>query len=204
MRPFHVHVDIPSFRGATRDRYPIQLLQAMGSSGLFEPWRIIEADAAVWFYEGAGGEYEYWPGGLGGAKRSVRAPLTNRALVADNDRTYHRIGWVGARTPRIPAISPCAQISHITGRGWVIRDDGREVQRYPDKDIRISILWKGAIRPGTGRDDEELTAERILQIFQCDLTSRGVALTAQDAPLSDQAWLDCVHETYYAPVELTE
>jgi hypothetical protein len=41
----------------------------------------------------------------------------------------------------------------------VIRDDGREVQRYPDKDIRISILWKGAIRPGTGRDDEGLTAE---------------------------------------------
>jgi hypothetical protein len=32
-----IHVDIPSFRGAGRDRYPIVLLQAMGASGLFEP-----------------------------------------------------------------------------------------------------------------------------------------------------------------------
>src|SRR6188472_2474740 len=31
-----VHVDIPSFRGATRDAYPLPLLQAMGTSGLFE------------------------------------------------------------------------------------------------------------------------------------------------------------------------
>ncbi|HLZ06459.1 MAG TPA: hypothetical protein VKR55_30470 [Bradyrhizobium sp.] len=82
-----VHVDIPSFRGTTRDRYPIQLLQAMGSSGLFEPWRIVEAGAVVWFYEGPGGAYEYWPDGLSGPKRSVSAPLTNRALVADNDRS---------------------------------------------------------------------------------------------------------------------
>jgi hypothetical protein len=40
-----IHVDIPSFRGATRDRYPIQLLQAMGSSSLFEPWRIVYVPA---------------------------------------------------------------------------------------------------------------------------------------------------------------
>ena len=76
-----IDVDIPSFRGATRDRYPIQLLQAMGSSGLFEPWRVIEAGAVVWFYEGRGGEYEYSRDGLSGPKRSVRAPrlLTGRS-----------------------------------------------------------------------------------------------------------------------------
>lgn len=200
-----VHVDIPSFRGAARDRYPIQLLQAMGSSGLFEPWRIVEAGAVVWFYEGAGGEYEYWPDGLNGAKRSVSAPLTNRALVADNDRMYHRIGWVGEPNAKIPAISPLAQIAHNSARGWVISDGGREVQCYPDQQIRISILWKGGIKAGGGRaDEEQLTAERIAQIFQTDLASRGVVADAQASPLSDQAWLDFVHSTYYSPVELRE
>jgi hypothetical protein len=201
-----VHVDIPSFRGATRDRYPIQLLQAMGSSGLFEPWRIVEAGAVIWFYEGAGGEYEYWPDGLNRPKRSVSAPLTNRALVADNDRMYHRIGWVGEPNAKIPALSPLAQITHNSSMGgWVVSDGGREVQRYPDKQIRISILWRGGIRAGRDRaDDEQLTAERIAQIFQTDLASRGIAANEQAFPLSDQAWLNLVHSTYYSPVELRE
>jgi hypothetical protein len=200
-----VHVDIPSFRGATRDRYPIQLLQAMGSSGLFEPWRIIEAGVVVWLYEGPGGEYEYWPNGLSGSKRSVRAPLSNRALVADNDRMYHRIGWVGEPAAKIPTISPRAQIEHIAGTGWVISDEGCEVQRYPDTKVRISILWKGGVRLGSGReDDDQLTDERIVQIFRSNLVLRGVAVTTQGSPLSDQAWLDRVHSTYYSPVELNE
>lgn len=199
-----VHVDIPSFRGATRDRYPIQLLQAMGSSGLFEPWRVIEAGAVVWFYDGPGGEYEYWPEGLAGPKRSVRAPLTNRALVADNDRMYHRIGWVGEPAAKIPAISPGAQIEHIPGTGWVISDGGREVQRYLDEKIRISILWKGRVRLGIApEDDDELTAERVVQIFQSDLVSRGAGASAQASSISDQAWLDRVHSTYYSPVDLS-
>src|SRR5215471_6065369 len=33
------HVDIPAFRGATRQHYPLSFLRVMGSSGLFEAWR---------------------------------------------------------------------------------------------------------------------------------------------------------------------
>jgi hypothetical protein len=177
-----IHVDIPSFRGGTRDRYPIQLLQVMGSSGLFEPWRIIEAGAVVWFYEGAGGEFDYWPEGLIGFMQSERQPLTNRALVADNDRMYHRIGWIGEPTSKIPIISPAVQIEHISGAGWVISDGGREVQRYPDEQIRISILWKGRVktvsRPEEHDEIASLTPERIVQIFQSDLgVHTGACLT---------------------------
>ena len=209
-----IHVDIPSFRGATRDRYPIQLLQAMGSSGLFEAWRIIEAGAVVWFYEGRGGEYNYWPDGLAAPMRSERAPLTNRALVADNDRMYHRIGWVGDPAPKIPAISSHAEIKHDTGAGWVITDGGREVQRYSDEQIRISILWKGGIRHAagieTGANTQPLTDERIAHIFQSDLISRGIARPDRTSSLSgqpllsDQIWLDLVHLVYYARVNLPE
>jgi hypothetical protein len=203
-----IHVDIPSFRGATRDRYPIQLLQAMGSSTLFEAWRIIEAGAVVWFYEGQGGEYNYWPEGLKAPMRSERAPLTNRALVADNDRMYHRIGWIGNPAPEIPAISPHAEIKHEAGAGWVISDDGREVQRHSDKQIRISILWKGGIRHAAGVEaddnDPPLTSERIVQIFQSDLILRGIGTPGHKSPLSEPTWLDLVHSVYYSPVNLPE
>ena len=55
------HVDIPTFRGTTRDHYPLRFLKAKGSSGLFERWRVIQACAVAWFYDGPGGDFEYWP-----------------------------------------------------------------------------------------------------------------------------------------------
>lgn len=145
-----IHVDIASFRGATRDRYPIQLVQAMGSSGLFGPWRIIEAGAIVWFYDGPGGVYDYWPEGLGGAMRSERPPFTNRALVADNDRMYHRIGWIGDPAPTIPTITPGAQrgglerkiIIHCVVRSlsrFVIADDRRERRHRHQRAVQILL-----------------------------------------------------------------
>jgi hypothetical protein len=161
-----IHVDVPGFRGISRDRYPLRLLQAMASSGLFESWRIVEAGAVVWFYDGVGGEYEYWPDGLSGPKRSMRAPLTNRAIVADNDRMYHRIGRIGEVDAKIPSISAEAHIAHVPGNGWVISDGGRDVQYYSDEQIRISILWKGRVR-NTGVVDEcggPLTGARIAEI----------------------------------------
>jgi hypothetical protein len=206
-----IHVDIPAFRGAARDLYPIQLLQAMGSSGLFEPWRIIEVGAVVWFYEGPGGEYEYWPDGLSGPKLSVRAPLTNRAFVADNDRMYHRIGWIGEPAAKIPSISPSARIEHVSGNGWLISDGGCEVQRYSDEQIRISILWKGGIKPAAdieADNNPSLTDERIVQIFQSDLMLRGIDMPDRTSSLSgqtllsDEIWLNLVHSVYYAPVNL--
>jgi hypothetical protein len=202
-----IHVDIPSFRGAARDRYPIQLLQAMGSSRLFESWRIIEAGAVVWFYEGPGGAYDYWPQGLSGPMRSKGPPFTNQALVADNDRMYHRIGWIGEPSPILPPITPSSQIEHVAGRGWVVADSGREVQSYSDEQVRISILWKGMVKsPRNARDKEEppLSYGRIVEIFTNDLKVRRIHVPALASPLSGQAWLDLVHAAYYSPVERGE
>jgi hypothetical protein len=201
-----IHVDIPSFRGATRDCCSIQLLQAMGSSGLFEPWRILEAGGIVWFYDGPGGQYEYWPSGLAGPMRSECRPLTNRALMTDSGRMYHRIGWIGEPAAQIPTICSTAQIKH-TGTGWAISDNGCEVERYREEQIRISILWKGCVRPATNAENGEkkgpLTPERVVEIFRSDLASRGVCMPTPFS-LSDQTWLDLVHSTYYSPVSLPE
>src|ERR1700704_4772823 len=49
-----IHVDVPSFHGATRETLSLRLLIAMGASGLFEEWRVVEAGAISWFYDGAG------------------------------------------------------------------------------------------------------------------------------------------------------
>ena len=84
----------------------------MGTSGLFERWRIVEAGAVTWFYDGAGGAYDYWPDGLAGEMRSRRPPFDNVALVADNNRLYHRIGWIGDPRAATPPLTAAAIIDH--------------------------------------------------------------------------------------------
>ena len=196
-----VHVDIPSFRGATRDRYPIQLLQAMGSSGLFEPWRVIEAGAVVWFYEGPVGEYEYWPDGLSGPKRSVRAPLTNRALVADNDRMYHRIGPIGDADATPPRISASAEIQPAGEGDWAIVENGEVRAAYPDRVIRLSLVWKAEVRDRELKD--VLSLDRIMAIFTTDLRRRSVGFDMPSNPLADAAWLLLLQRTYTDPILTT-
>jgi len=49
MPPGAIHIDVPSFRGVTRDHCPLAVLVAMGQSGLFERWRVIQAGAVSWF-----------------------------------------------------------------------------------------------------------------------------------------------------------
>jgi hypothetical protein len=191
-----IHVDVPSFRGADRDRYPMQLLQAMGASGLFEDWRVAEAGAVWWNYRGPGGAYDYWPDGLDGPMRSERPPFVNSALVADNNRMYHRIGQIGDPAAVLPAFS--AEISHDAGGGWTISDTGRAPVRYEDSDIRISILWKAQIRESDTA--APLTPGLIAGIISADLARRGVQAPRQVPALSDQRWLDLVHSAYYVPL----
>lgn len=197
-----IHVDVPSFRGADRDRYPMQLLQAMGASGLFESWRVAEAGAVFWSYEGRGGTYDYWPDGLEGPMLSAHPPFINSALVADNNRMYHRIGWIGDPAATPPALSAAADISHRADGSWIISDPGTSPIPYDDRAIRISILWKAQVRPDpeSGAADP-LSPELIAEIISSDLTRRGVPAPRRVRSLSDQGWLDLVHSTYYALVD---
>jgi hypothetical protein len=196
MAPGAVHVDIPSFRGANRDRYQLRLLQAMGTSGLFEEWRIVEAGAVWWSYEGEGGAYDYWPDGLAGAMCSERSPFDNVALVADNDRMYHRIGWIGDRdaSTMFPA---SAEIDHTRGNGWVVTDAGRQLAAYRSTQIRISVLWKGQVQDRPDQHADSLTDDRIIERFSEDLGRRGIDFPPTPNPLSDDAWITQVHSIYY-------
>jgi hypothetical protein len=198
----NIHVDLGSFRGADRDRYPMQLLQAMGASGLFEAWRIVEVGAVVWFYEGDGGTFDYWPDGLDGVMRSEGPPFSNVALVADNDRMYHRIGWIGDPADAPVDLSAEAEIDHVAESGWVITDGNRPPIRYEDREVRISIVWKAQVQtePECADAANPLTPEVILEVISSDLASRGVRIPASITSLTDRSWLDLVHSTYYVPV----
>ena len=197
----NIHVDVPAFRGADRDRYPMQLLQAMAASGLFEDWQVAEAGAVWWSYQGRGGAYDYWPDGLDGPMRSEHPPFTNFALVADNNRMYHRIGRVGDPAAAPPVLSAAAEISYTGDGGWAVSDTGSPPVRYDDCDIRISILWKAQVRrPGSDRGAAgPLSPELIVTIIAADLARRGVQAPGSVSSLSDHDWLDLVHSTYYTP-----
>ncbi len=194
----NIHVDVPSFYGATRVDHPLPFLRVMGSSGLFEPWRVTRAGALSWFYEGAGGSFDYWPEGLDGPMSSERSPFGNVALMSDNDRMYHRIGPIGEPDMEPPPISAAAQIQPTGDGDWTITENGEPRAMYPDDAIRLSVLWKAEVCDGTP-GVEALTLDHIMAIFLADLRSRNVAFQAPADPLTDPEWIRLLQRTYAPP-----
>jgi hypothetical protein len=189
------HIDNPSFYGATRIDYPLPFLRVMGSSGLFEPWRVVRASILSWFYEGSGGSFDYWPEGLDGPMLSEQPPFGNVALCADTDRMYHRIGAIGELDAASPCISATAQILSKGNGNWSIVENGKLRATYPDHAIRFSILWKAAIgdrEPNTGN----LTLDRTMSIFTADLRHRKVDFQMPSDPLANTAWILLLQRIY--------
>ena len=189
------HVDIPTFRGATRDQYPLRFLVAMGLSGLFESWRVIQAGAVTWLYDGPGGNFEYWPEGLNGPTAVERPPFRNVAIMADNDRIYHRIGRVGEPDATPPRITAAAEIRPVGRGAWEIVEKGETRATYPSSAIRLSLVWK-AIRESESYG-ELLTLDRVMGIFIADLHGRGIDFRIPADPLSDDEWMSLLDRVYY-------
>jgi hypothetical protein len=192
------HVDVPAFRGATRENFALRLLMAMGASGLFEPWRVIEAGAIAWFYDGPDGGFEYWPDGPAGPMRTESAPFGNVAIVADSDRMYHRIGRIGAPDAVLPRMGASAEIRLDADGGWSIFDQNECRARYPKKAVRLSVVWKADVRleGANPAEWEPLTAPHIFQILQHDVRQRGVSCATDPALLQDPQWIECVYRVY--------
>jgi hypothetical protein len=192
------HIDNPSFYGATRVDYPLPFLRVMGSSGLFEPWRVVRASTLSWFYEGSGGSFDYWPEGLDGPMRSEQPPFGNVALCADTDRMYHRVGPIGDPDAALPHISAAAQIQPDGDDRWSILEDEDIRATYPRHAIRFSILWKAAIGDRASNADN-LTLDRIMAVFTTDLRHRRVDFQVPSNPLADTAWILLLQRVYVDP-----
>jgi hypothetical protein len=192
------HIDNPSFYGATREDYPLPFLRVMGRSGLFEPWRVVRASTISWFYEGPGGNFDYWPEGLDGPMWSEQPPFGNVALCADNDRMYHRVGPVGDPGVALPRMSAAAQIQPDGDGNWSILENGEVCATYPRQAIRLSILWKAAIGDRASTADN-LTLDRIMEIFTADFRRRRVDFQIPTDPLADTAWILLLQRIYSDP-----
>ena len=192
------HVDVPSFHGATRENYPLPFLNVMGSSRLFETWRVVRAGAIAWFYEGTGGGFDYWPEGLGGPMLSEQPPFSNVALMADNDRMYHRIGSIGDPNATLPRMSAAAHIQPDGKGNWVILENGEVRSTYPSHAIRLSVLWKAEVRDRESSTDD-LTIDRVMAIFTADLRHRSVDFHVPSDPLVENAWILLLQRIYATP-----
>jgi hypothetical protein len=87
------HLDLPFFRGT--NEFPFWLLVSMAYSGLFHRWAVPIASTLCWFYEGEGGDFEYWADGPDAPSTVLRPPLWNVGVVSDNEYMWHRIGPIG-------------------------------------------------------------------------------------------------------------
>jgi hypothetical protein len=191
-----IHVDVPTFRGATREHYPLSWLIAMGRSGLFERWRVIQAGAVSWFYDGPGGNFEYWPEGLDGPMLTERPPFHNVAIMADNDRMYHRIGRVGAPDAPLPQMTGAAELRAVGSDTWAIVENGEVRATYPFNAVRLSLVWKANLE--TEADSESLNLDRVMNIFVADLRKLKVDFCVPGDPLSDKTWITALDSAYGA------
>lgn len=195
----NIHMDNPSFYGATRVNYPLPFLRIMGFSGLFNAWRVVQASAISWFYEGAGGSFDYWPDGLDNKMLSEPAPFGNTALISDNDQLYHRIGAIGNGDEDLPEMSAAATIQPDSKDNWTVLENGEVRATYPSHATRFSVLWKAEVRNEASRP-QGLTLNRIMEIFIADLHHRGFDCEIPSNPLADTPWILLLQRIYTPPI----
>jgi len=201
------HLDLPFFRGASRREVPSWMLAPMGYSGLFHDWAIPVASAISWFYDGAGGAFEYWPEGLAAASKSVRPPYTNMCVIADNEYMYHRVGPTGTADEHWAedSVPYDATLELSDAHDWRLRQGGAVLADFAYDKVRLSVLWKAfcfkdaATAAAFDDHSNDLTPGQIKDIFSSDLRRRNIAFIAPDDAASDLAWKDTLTKAYAAP-----
>ena len=199
------HLDLPFFRGAHKREVPLWMLAPMGYSGLFHHWAIPVASAITWFYDGPGGEFEYWPEGLDAPSSLGTNLADNQAVIADNEYMYHRVCQIGDQAEFLPENKiPYEAMLELTDDGWQITAGSSLLARYERGRIRASVLWKAYCF----RDQEEadvftsgsdnLTPSQIVEIFQKDLQHRGIRINPPENLDGHDHWAEVIRETYPA------
>jgi hypothetical protein len=182
---------------------PLWFPLMMGASGLFERWAVRVAGVLTWFYEGSGGEYEYWPRGLDNPSECESGPFGNVAVVGDNDLMWHQVGAFGnarefrdnVSLTRRSAIRPAID-------GWEIVDGTTVIGTLPSETVRVSLLWRAT----TFRDEREarvydnheddLDLDTAMSMFCADLTTRGETFAVPHDPFNDEDWRNLLTRVY--------
>ena len=204
------HLDLPFFRGAHKREVPSWMLAPMGYSGLFQPWAIPVASAISWFSLGNGGGFEYWPGGLDEDSLVVDPPFFNTAVVADNEYMFHRVGHSGDEENYLAQGISSEALLHRVDNGWEIRLEDNLIRAYPDRQMRVSVLWKAYCFQSQADADAfndpafNLTPDQVVDIFTADLRKRGVTCADPQDLESDTEWMQVIEEHYGLPANAVQ
>ncbi len=199
------HADLPTYRGIP-PKTPLWFPMVMGVSGLFERWAVRVAGALTWFYDGTGGEYEYWPHGIDQPSEAERGPFGNVALFGDNDLMFHQVGTIGDAQDfkdrfELTLRSEIRPARDLTG-GWEITDGTTVIGTLPNDQVRISLLWRAVTfcdeREAQVYDEHEddLDIDTAVSRFCDDLTERGIDFAPPQDPFKDEAWRSLLTQTY--------
>jgi len=186
---------------------PAWMLAPMGYADLFGEWAVPVASAISWFYDGEGGEFEYWPNGLSQPSRSELPPYSNTAVLADNEYMYHRVGPVGHPDDHVAddGIPFEATLALTDDRRWEVQLDGTALSSYRYQDVRRSVLWKAYCfkneAEAAAYDDKsrDLTPAMVTEIFCRDLARRAIEFTEPADIFSDVGWKHTLESAYPAP-----
>ncbi len=195
------HVDIPNFRGMGRRDYPTWLLVNMRRSGLFDRWHVPVATAVMWFYEGEGGEYEYWAVGPDRPAHRTAPPYTNKAVVGENDTMFHQGQPPRCKEPK-PELGLSSTLRTDDGSVWTIMDGNRKTRQYDRAEIRFALSWSAEVFVDDGAAEtadhhlDDLDLGTVVTTFLADLGERGVEVGPPDDPLHGEDWVAAVANTY--------
>jgi hypothetical protein len=186
------HTDVPEFRGVTRDRYPVALLHVMNRSGLFTRWQLPICTAVTWLWDGPGGEFLLWEHGPDQPATAFGPSLTNKAVVADNDRVFHGIGDFAIDAgPRPEQLTADSEVVSVDGT-WQLRRAGaptttESVVSWPAHTVRLSVSWKayvfadGAAARAYDEHTDDLDEAQVVDTFVRALAERGTPFTGRPA-----------------------
>lgn len=191
------HFDAPAFRGMTHTNAPVWLLATMANSGLFQSYKIQLAAVVTWFWRASDqGGFTYWPDGPDGQPKRIPAPFWNTGVVAENESMLHRgesIGspdqWGGVKGLTFDSVldgDPEAGLDW-----WRIRSGETVLARYRTEQMRWLFHWTAEAYPdretfriaADRRDD--LTLQRVVDIFERDIRAEGLSFTRPSDPLND-------------------
>jgi hypothetical protein len=201
------HLDLPFFRGTMNREVPAWMLAPMGYAGLFHNWAVPVASAISWFYDGAGGEFEYWPKGFDKASKLMRPPFFNTAVLADNEYMHHRVGSIGRPEDFVAedAIPYHAKLALVGDDQWQVQEEGSTLASYDYAAVRLSVLWKAYCfkteAEAVDYDDKrhDLTPELVTELFCADLTARDIKFVKPGDIFTDVAWKQTLEAAYPAP-----
>jgi hypothetical protein len=204
------HLDAPLYRGFSYRNAPIWFLMNMTYSGLFYDWMVPQASGLAWFYDGEGGEFEYWGDGAAAPPARVDAPMWNVGVMSDNEFMWHRVGPIGPKAlqERLHGALRASDKLHYVGDGaWEIRDGDRIVQRLAPREVRLSMLWKAQVF----RDEAHLASfedrmldldlRQVVHMYLEDLRAKGLNVDRPADPFADERWRRVLQATYAPPFD---